>query len=287
MKFTIIIAVLLKSLLAISATKSTLKFSSVCQGQNCYNLTNGKDLHLSESKLDSTSFITYLSDPFNGNVNCVAKNNCYLFLGAVGDSFDLSINEHKITNLIDENNNYIAHSSIVIPIPSEFFKEENNIIKINVKDLNNYNWGLLNKNIFLSEFNIANIISLKDWLIRTGFTIFSAYFLVLFSLLGILTFFALKMKNALYISLYCLISCLYLISFSEIPRQYLDPNTLSGLIHFPLRLLQDATLCFVFHSILNKRKDFKYFYRSLSVLYFLVIGEIGRASCRERVFNLV
>lgn len=70
---------------------------------------------------------------------------------------------------------------------------------------------------------------------------------------------------------YSVVSCVYLVSFSEYPRAVLDPVLATGGFHFPLRLLQDLCLVFVFYNFYQKYDSLNIIKR-ISCLYAGVIG---------------
>lgn len=259
-----------------AAVDLKIDFNKVCQNESCINYQNGKDLYKSAWKLDPNQPAKYITKIFNiDSLACIKTNNCYVFLGFVSDTFSIRLNDHILTNLINNKSNYVSHDSTLVMLPIDFINKNENILTVEVFDINKYHWGLLNNNIIITDYSNARHLVFKDWIIRTGFTIFSSYFLFIFSLLALFTFAVLRRKNILYILSYCGISTLYLISFSEIPREFFDPEILSGIIHFPLRLLQDFTLFIVFHKILNRENSFKLFFRTVVVLYMITLGAYG------------
>src|SRR5690606_29398104 len=87
-----------------------------------------------------------------------------------------------------------------------------------------------------------------------------------------------RSKLGLSLLIYSLVSCIYLISFSEYPRAIFDPVLLSGGFHFPLRLLQDLCLVFVFYHFYQKIdaynmiKKISWIYGVTIFLYFLMLA---------------
>jgi len=271
MKSILLIGLLLSTFK--TQANQTINFSTICdRDKACETIENGRDLYKSLDNVKDIGGIKYISKPFStSQLDCVSTNNCYIFLGFVSDTFSIEINGHLLTNLLQGEKNYISHDSSLILLPSEFLKKEENIITVNVFDLNKYQWGLLNQNIIITNYKEARFLAQKDWMIRTGITLFSAYFLLIFSFLGVFTFLVLRRKNIFYILIYSLVSTLYLISFSEVPREYFHPEVLSGIVHFPLRLLQDLMLFLVFQKILNRQNYFNLFFRIVFGLYLLVL----------------
>lgn len=144
-------------------TSLPITFNKVCQESNCVEYSNGADLAKSPVAFDNTKAAKYISNPFLINrLSCLDKNDCYLFLGFVADSFSIDVNGHNITNLIDQQNNYSSHKSVIIPISKYLLSDSQNIIEVDVKDLNTYQWGLLNKDIEITNYHSAQILSIKD-----------------------------------------------------------------------------------------------------------------------------
>ncbi len=80
-------------------------------------------------------------------------------------------------------------------------------------------------------------------------------------------------KSSLGFSLfvYSIVSFVYLISFSEYPRALLDPVLATGGYHFPLRLLQDLCLVYVFYNFYQKY-DSQNIIKRISWIYAVVIA---------------
>lgn len=250
-----------------------MHFNRACQKEKCFQTDAGLDLRKTISDINLGTSVVYESVEFSvKDLSCVSQSNCYIFLGKVADSFSLSLNGYNLTNHITGGKNYLHHKSTIVAIPSFLLNEFGNKIEIEVEDLNKYQWGLLNKNIIISNYKNASFLQEKDWLIRTGFTLFSAYSLLIFGLLSFSIFLIMKKINLFYIFIYSSVSFLYLISFSEAPKEFWNPEILSGTVHFPLRLLQDLILFLTFDKILNKFNNFKLYFRSIIALYIITIG---------------
>lgn len=115
------------------------------------------------------------------------------------------------------------------------------------------------------------------WFFKTGINLFSAYFLLIITFFLILSFWLRKSGLGLSLLTYSAVSTIYLLSFSEYPRALFDPVLLSGGIHFPLRLLQDMCLVFVFYNFYQKQetaykiKRLALIYASVIVLYLILL----------------
>jgi hypothetical protein len=70
---------------------------------------------------------------------------------------------------------------------------------------------------------------------------------------------------------YSILGAIYLISFSEYPREFLAPILLSGPLHFAIRLTQDLLLVRVFGALIEKG-TFKSLITRLTYIYLIAIG---------------
>jgi signal transduction histidine kinase len=117
-----------------------------------------------------------------------------------------------------------------------------------------------------------------QWFFATGVSLFSSYFLLIISFFLAFSFWFRKSRLGLSLLAYSLVSCVYLISFSEYPRAIFDPVLASGAVHFPLRLLQDLCLIFVFYNFYQKYDSHKiiekiaWIYAVAIVLYLLMFA---------------
>ena len=269
----LIVATLFSAKFCDASETLPLHFNRACQKEKCFQTDAGLDLRKTISDIKLGTSVVYESVEFSAkDLSCVPQSNCYIFLGKVADSFSFSLNGYNLTNHITSSKNYLHHKSTILAIPSFLLNEFGNKIEIEVEDLNKYQWGLLNKNIIISNYKNASSLQEKDWLLRTGFTLFSAYSLLIFALLSFSIFLIMKKINLFYIFIYSSVSFLYLISFSEVPKEFWNPEILSGTVHFPLRLLQDLILFLTFDKILNKSNNFKFYFRSIIAFYIITIS---------------
>ncbi len=120
----------------------------------------------------------------------------------------------------------------------------------------------------------------KDWLLRTGSTLLSAFTLFVLLLGMIATYGIYKNRKILPLIGLTGIGLLYLISFSEIPRAYFDPVLMSGPVHFTLRLGVELAVVLVAlsfytpHSKINvlKKLPVAYIFAILPMVFGGILG---------------
>ena len=240
----------------------------VCEDKKCIEVNAGEDLyHAHGFKSDTANYsINFSRNDIQG---CIKDSNCWLFLGEVGDSLTIKLNNHiigKYENFSDFESHkfYLSNDSI----------KENNTLSILVTDLNQTRFGLRTSNIGIGSKSNVEMRSQKDWLIRTGAPLLSAFTLfVIF--LGLVAIFTInRNKKLLPLIALTLVSTLYMLSFSSIPREYIDPIYASGPLHFILRLLVDLMIVVValtFYKVNSKNKYLKI----VPYLYILPIAVMG------------
>lgn len=265
MPFLIAILVLFTSTLW---AKTPLKLEKVCAGETCYQTPLGKPLPVKDGArmLAAYSLSTDLT-----NEECHRTNNCYLFLGAVGDAAKVTINGHPLIDNTRAANNFSFQDSTRFALPAEFLSDGENTLSVEVQDLNGTLFGLLDTEPFVgSEFETYKA-QVVDWFLRTGITLFSAYTLIVFALTILLLLLIRFELSILAVFAYCVVACLYLISFSEYPRKFFEPEMFSGTVHFFLRLSQDLCLFTTFHLILNVNRHYNRFFKTFVGVYALFI----------------
>jgi signal transduction histidine kinase len=183
------------------------------------------------------------------------------------DSFKIS---HGGVMFLDflEMKNFVSNEYFILPIQFKASAEE---LTFEAYDLNHNKTFLNSLCLKVGAFNDLRWINAIEWFKTTGINLFSAYFLVLVSFFLLLSLFVYKTKLGLSLLSYSLVSFVYLISFSEYPRAFIDPIVASGGIHFSLRLLQDLSLVYVFYNMYQKQ-DALNVIKKLARVYFVVIG---------------
>jgi hypothetical protein len=238
---------------------------SVCEGNRCIDISAGDDLYLKHKfKTNKAAYkTTFTRDSI---LSCIQKNDCWLYLGPVGDTVTVKLNGA----IIGKYENYIHFESLKIHIPTNFLTE-NNQLSLEVTDLNQTRFGLRSPDIGIGALSVVNRKSNIDWIQRTGSPLLSAFTLFVLFLGLIATYTAYRNKKILPIIGLSLISALYLVSFSEMPRQYVDPLFASGPVHFVLRLILDMAMVLVALSLYRPHQKIG-FITKLPFLYLLPIG---------------
>jgi signal transduction histidine kinase len=213
-------------------------------GQDAYRYVDGK---VNEIELEAE---------FPGKVPC-RKGGCWLFLGELADSATVFLNGHLLASYQNSLGDpyYLRHRSNFLPLPDQLVLEKNKIT-VRLIDLNETIFGLRSAKVFIGSYELVYRHAIFDEFKRTFSTVFSVFSLLLlfFGLIAIFLFF--RDRRVLYLLFYCFSAGIYLFSFSEFPREYLNPLLLSGHVHLALRLLQDLALfalIYAFMPFLNKR----------------------------------
>lgn len=237
----------------------------VCQDNKCINVNAGEDLY---HKHNFKNNIAHYEITFNKDAvkECYKESNCWLFLGEVGDSLEIKLNNHLIASYP----NFSDFESHKFYLSSESIKDLN-MLSITVKDLNQTRFGLRSKNIGIGTKSEVELKSQKDWLIRTGAPLLSSFtlFIIFIGLLAVFTIY----RNTKLLSLIGLsiASTVYMLSFSSIPREYIDPIYASGPIHFTTRLLVDLFAVLVALTLYKVNQKNKYL-KAVPYLYILPVG---------------
>jgi signal transduction histidine kinase len=183
------------------------------------------------------------------------------------DTFSL---EFDGQNLFDLRNpqNYLSNEYFLVPI-SENSSPAN--ISISARDTNQDIKFPKRFCLKFGKHQELRWMSSGAWFLRTGVNLYSAYFLLFISFFLIFSFWLRKSSLGLSLFAYSVVSCIYLISFSEYPRAFIDPVLATGGFHFPIRLLQDLCLVFVFYDFYQKYDSLNII-KILSWIYAGVIG---------------
>ena len=200
------------------------------------------------------------------NLKCQNANDCWMQFKAPEDRFSVKIDGVYLFDIRGEKE-YFANEYFLVPLPQS---EPGNKIEFFASDTNH--------NVKFPKLFCLRTGRLKEvrwlnamyWFANTGSTLFSAYFLFLISIFLLFSFWIRKTTLGVSLLTYSIVSIFYLISFSEYPRSWFDPVTASGGYHFPLRLLQDLCLVFVFYNVYQKY-DASNIIKKLSYVYSIVI----------------
>lgn len=181
-------------------------------------------------------------------VPCEDLNNCWIFFQSPEDVFKLSADDETIFDL-ENTNDYVSNEFFLVPISKKIHIKK---ITFEAKDLNQSRKFLNPLCIQLGKHETLRWRSSFLWFLKTGANLYSAYFLMIISFFLMFSFWFRKSGVGFSLLMYSIVSFLYLLSFSEYPRAVLDPVLASGGFHFPLRLLQDLCLVFVFYNFYQK-----------------------------------
>ncbi len=206
MKLIIIsILTLVVSLKAHAFDKIKINFSQVCTEKKCSTITESMAIKKAAMN-NGESLLEYIGYPVQlRGSDCYKMNNCYLYIGAAADTFEISINDHTITNLIRDKKNFIYHESSLVPIPSLLI-DELSVFKIKVKDLNKDIIGINDQSIYFGARSLFVLDQYIDWLKRTGVTFFSAYSMFIFALLSGIAALIIGKKKFFSIFIYSIVS---------------------------------------------------------------------------------
>lgn len=197
---------------------------------------------------------------------CENQRNCWLQFQSPEDAIQIEVNDKNILEL-SETRSYHANESFLLPLNASNIQT----IVIKASDTNQDKRFAQELCIRLGKYDELRWINSTQWFFRTGVNLFSAYFLVIISLFLGFSFWLRRSGIGLSLFIYSVVSAIYLFSFSEYPRSLTDPVLASGGIHFPLRLLQDLCLIFVFYNF-HQKNDSHNIIRKLSWVYSIIIG---------------
>jgi signal transduction histidine kinase len=176
------------------------------------------------------------------------------------------VNGETLLNLTSPNT-YHSNEFFLLPLNTINIKE----IVIQAADSNQDMRFVSELCLKIGEYEELRWVNSWKWFFRTGANLFSAYFLVLISIFLSFSFWLRRSGIGLSLLIYSIVSAIYLFSFSEYPRSLIDPVLASGGFHFPLRLLQDLCLIYVFHHF-HQHSDPHRIIKKLSWVYSIVIG---------------
>ncbi len=210
-----------------------------CENEKCFDVKAGDDLYL-KTKFKSSE-ATYFRDFNSSEVDfCAQTNNCWLFLGSIGDQATVKLNGRVIAKY----DSYSHFESVNLFLPTDLITQKNHV-EIVVKDLNQTRFGLRSPDTGIGTKDETFKKFVVDLLLRTGGPLLSAFTLFVFFIGFLATYTIHRNKKTLPLIFMSFTSVLYLVSFSEIPRRYFDPIIMSGPIHFTLRLLLDLSIVIV------------------------------------------
>lgn len=258
-----IFAVLLTILSLNAMAYTSLSDWTVCQGEVCKEVKAGDDLYLRHGFKNEA--VTYSIQFEKHQLSCFSKNDCWLFLGSVGDSAIVKLN----SGIIGKFEGFIHHHSLKLSVPSSLIQDQNNM-EIIITDLNQTRFGLRSPEVGIGMSEEVTKLTNKDWLLRTGSTLLSAFTLFVLLLGMIATYGIYKNRKILPLIGLTGIGLLYLISFSEIPRAYFDPIFMSGPVHFTLRLGVELAVVLVALSFYTPHSKIN-FLKKLPVAYIFAI----------------
>ncbi len=198
---------------------------------------------------------------------CDDSTNCWLQFKAPEDTFRLEVDGQNLFDL-RKPQNYLSNEYFLVPINEQLITGQ---IKISAKDTNQDIKFPKSVCLRLGKHEELRWVNSRAWFLGTGINLYSAYFLLLISFFLAFSFWLRKSALGLSLLVYSVVSCVYLISFSEYPRAFFDPVLATGGFHFPLRLLQDLCLVFVFYNFYQKYDSLNIIKR-LSWIYASVIG---------------
>lgn len=244
---------------------------NVCEDNRCKDISSGDDLYLKHNfKANKATYkAAFRSESIE---SCIQKNDCWLYLGSVGDTVTVRLNNAIIGNF----KNYVHFESLKFHIPTNLLTDKNQLT-VEVTDLNQTRFGLRSPDIGIGQYFEVSRKANIDWILRTGSPLLSAFTLFVLFIGLIATYTAYRNKKILPIIGLSFISVLYLISFSELPRQYIDPVFASGPVHFVLRLTLDLPIVLVALSLYRPHQKIS-FLTKLPYLYLLPIGLMSGAA---------
>lgn len=244
---------------------ATVKLSGweVCLDQiKCHPIRLGEDLYNKFGHISPK--VKYFNKfQLDKGTKCREAQDCWLSLGEIADNAEISLNNKKISSF--GKNAYLRHQSILIPLPSAFIKN-NNILEVIVTDKDQNLFGLRGEAAYIGTRDDLQLNSIKSWLKGTGTTLACALTMFLLFLGLSASFLLTKKKDVLYLALFSASASLYLISFSEFPRQFFNPVIMSGPVHFSLLLSQASTL-FIAVAALFSYKEFAKLNNRVLLLY--------------------
>jgi len=182
---------------------------------------------------------------FTAPASCLTSSaSCSLFFGEVGDSAEATLNGIALGRRGDfpPAEAYAKHYPVKFDLSRDLLQpgENANQLTLTVYSLKRVQAGIRRGPVGI--FSSGNGFKVAQSFVAVTVFVPLLGFLGLFLLALItasVTFAQKREETSLHAYIrFCLINCLFLLSFSEIPREYL-PISFAGYIHFTLRLLSD------------------------------------------------
>lgn len=212
---------------------------------------------------DQYKFYSYT---FN-NLKCDDFSDCWIQFKSPEDSLKIQFNESSLIDM-SKNNNYFSNEFLVFPA---YGIQPFNKLVISAADINQDERFPKKLCINIGKHSEVRWRNAIDWFLLTGVNLFSVYFLVVMSFFILFSLIFKRSKQGFALAIYLFVSSIYLINFSEYPRAFFDPVLATGGYHFPLRLLQDLSLIFVFYNFFQYYDSYN-FIKKISYLYGTVIS---------------
>lgn len=203
---------------------------------------------------------------FQLQTKCEHKEKCWIQFQAPEDLLKAEINDEILFNLTSPAS-YHSNEFFLLPLNTINIQK----IIIHAKDSNQDKRFISELCVRIGSYEDLRWKNSWEWFLRTGANLFSAYFLVLISIFLSFSFWLRRSGIGFSLLIYSIASTVYLFSFSEYPRSLFDPVLASGGLHFPLRLLQDLCLIYVFYNF-HQHSDPHGIIKKLSWIYAAVIG---------------
>lgn len=189
---------------------------------------------------------------FIAPANCLGQEaNCELFIGEVGDTAEVFLNGGFVSRHGDfpPSFRYAKHYPLSVPLSRSSLRKGANFLFIKVYSPKKVQVGLRQGPVVIVDGERAAALN-KLWVTkRIIVPIAGGIGLVLLAVLALLMTLGNKRSQESLFYLYanyCLAGGLFLVSFSEVPREYLS-LTFAGYLHFALRVLFDWSLFELVH----------------------------------------
>jgi signal transduction histidine kinase len=193
---------------------------------------------------------------------CQDRGDCWMQFKAPEDVFIVEVDGVPLFDT-RSGENYLGNESFLLPISESHPLRH---VSVSANDLNQDKKFPRELCLRFGRHGDLRWQNGVQWFFLTGANLFSAYFLLMISFFLAFSLWFRRSSLAFSLLLYSLISCAYLMSFSEYPRAIIDPVFASGALHFSFRLLQDLGLVIVFNNFYQKA-DSKNVIRKISWVY--------------------